>query len=303
MASKDTPIEPENVAMRTRSRYPLDTENLATMLTRLETNDDVSSRHQQHEGASIGDENDLSVIDELEASVQQMERELPACKARAIRAQRKRDLIKKMEAMQEELSYYQQLESSTMPMSHVRPSFQKSEFLPSRFQTPKQQTDEWCEQIDDSASIISQQSSQRYSFASYNPVKMPQGELNRVEVVEPKIEIVTKPNTVQVKPETSTCVKQEEGTMEKILNKLVNQQRENALPKPDLKTFDGSDVLEFPLFMRNYKYSVEMNTSDPIRRLEILQRFTANEPRELVKNCITIEPPEEGYTRLFEPML
>ena len=297
MASKDTPIEPENVAMRTRSRYPLDTENLATMLTRLETNDDVSSHHQQHEGASIGDENDLAVINELEASVQQMERELAACKARAIRAQRKRDLIKKMEAMQEELSYYQQLESSTMPMSHARPSFQKSEFLPSRFQTPKQQTDEWCEQIDDSASIISQQSSQRYSFASYNPVKMPQGELNKVEVVEPKIEIVTKPNTVQVKPETSTCVKQEEGTMEKILNKLVNQQRENALPKPDLKTFDGSDVLEFPLFMRNYKYGVEMNTSDPIRRLEILQRFTANEPRELVKNCITIEPPEEGYKR------
>lgn len=302
MESEDKPIEPENVAMRTRSKYPMDTENLATLITQLETN--VSSRHQGVT-ASTDDESDQMVIDELEASLQQMQKELERSKARAVRAQRKRDLLRRMEAMQEEIAYYQQLESSATSARRTRPITQRSEeFLPSKIQTPKQQTNnEWCEEIDDSASSISFQSSQRYSFASYNPVKMPQGEFNKVdvepktEIKEPKIEIVTSPNIdqVKVKPETvnttgTTC-------METILNKLVTQQKENALPKPDLKTFDGTDILEFPLFMRNYKYTVEMNTSDPIRRLEILQRYTVNEPHELVKNCITIEPPEEGYKR------
>ena len=63
------------------------------------------------------------------------------------------------------------------------------------------------------------------------------------------------------------------------------------------KQFDGKDLLDFPAFMRNFRYTVEKNTEDPIRRLELLLRFTKGEPHELTQNCITIVPPAAGYKR------
>ena len=88
-----------------------------------------------------------------------------------------------------------------------------------------------------------------------------------------------------------------QNTLVKVLDKLVNQQRLSALPKPEIEIFDGKDSTEFPAFMRNYKYVVETKTKDPVRKLELLCRFTRNEPHDLIKNCVTIEPPEAGYKR------
>ncbi len=107
-------------------------------------------------------------------------------------------------------------------------------------------------------------------------------------------------HTVDLKNEqrdNSMEVHAEQSTLSMILANLVHQQRQNALPTPQLEIFDGKDMIEFPTFMRNYRYMVEANTEDPVRRMELLIRYTSNEPRDLISNCVNIEPPEEGYKR------
>jgi hypothetical protein len=82
-----------------------------------------------------------------------------------------------------------------------------------------------------------------------------------------------------------------------VLNKLVSIQRESALPAAHLDTFDGSNVLEFPSFMKNFKLVVEDNTHDATRRLEMLLKYTYGEAKALIKDFTLIEPQVEAYKR------
>ena len=50
MASKETEIkEQEVVTMRSRSRHPMDAENIETLLTKLENNPDNVTPHEQYQ--------------------------------------------------------------------------------------------------------------------------------------------------------------------------------------------------------------------------------------------------------------
>ena len=80
-----------------------------------------------------------------------------------------------------------------------------------------------------------------------------------------------------------------------ILDKLVNYQRESSLPIPDLKNFDGSDLLEFPIFMKNFRLLVEDGTKNNTRRLELLLKYTKGEAYQLIKDCTLLKDPEEAY--------
>ncbi len=133
-----------------------------------------------------------------------MESELEMTKARAlrqVRAQRKKELMKRMERYQEEIECYQKLESSVRCEVPPVPSWSSQkdkpeqlpptsaeEFLPKRLQASNKQTEEWCEEDDDSVSSISFQSSHRYSLAAFSPIKGSQEVSDRPEVIEPKIE-------------------------------------------------------------------------------------------------------------------
>ncbi|XP_071832390.1 uncharacterized protein [Apostichopus japonicus] len=86
-------------------------------------------------------------------------------------------------------------------------------------------------------------------------------------------------------------------SMATLLNKIVDHQRESALPSPRLDPFDGSDLLSFTPFIRNFQHVVEDKTQNPARRLELLLRFTEGEAHDLIKECTAIEPPASGYER------
>ena len=129
-------------------------------------------------------------------------------KARAlrhVRAQRKRELMTRMERYQEEIEYYQKLESSVRcevppvpswsspkeKQEHLLPTSAEQLFLPKRLQASNKRTEEWCEHGEedcDSVSSISFQSSHRYSLAAFSPIKRSQEVSDRPEVIEPKIE-------------------------------------------------------------------------------------------------------------------
>ena len=120
---------------------------------------------------------------------------------------------------------------------------------------------------------------------------------DRKSTVPTKIPAVTTP---QPHPDVGNSESEESTNMTKILNKLVQHSREQALPTPELtglKQFDGTDMLEYPTFLRNFKFVVEDNTEDPVRRLEMLLKYTTKDAHELIKQCPLIEPPEAGYRR------
>ena len=91
--------------------------------------------------------------------------------------------------------------------------------------------------------------------------------------------------------------RQPQDNLKQILSKMIQQQRETALPKAELNTFDGTDILTYGTFKRNFKYVVEDNSSDAVRRLEFLLKYTSGEVRKLIDQCAMIDPPEAGYTR------
>ena len=121
-----------------------------------------------------------------------------------------------------------------------------------------------------------------------------------INVTERKSTVTTKMPAVATPlphQDTRNRESEESTNMTKILNKLVQQSREQALPKPELKQFDGTDMLEYPTFLKNFKFVVEDYTEDPVRRLEMLLKYTAKDAHELIKQCPLIEPPEAGYMR------
>ena len=85
--------------------------------------------------------------------------------------------------------------------------------------------------------------------------------------------------------------------MTSILNKIVDSQREAALPSSEMSPFSGMDILSYMTFIKNFGYVVENKTTDPARRLELLLKFTKGEAHELIKECPMIEPPSKAYER------
>ena len=68
------------------------------------------------------------------------------------------------------------------------------------------------------------------------------------------------------------------------------------LPKVELGKFDG-DIIEYPSFIRRFKLAVEEVTQDSQRRLDILQSVCEGEAGSLIRDCIFIEPAQEGYDK------
>ena len=89
----------------------------------------------------------------------------------------------------------------------------------------------------------------------------------------------------------------EPSEMLAILSQLVKLQQQAALPEPEIDKFDGSDVTSFPSFMKKFKLLVEDVTEEPSRRLEMLMKFTKQEARDLIKDCILLSEPTVAYQR------
>ena len=121
-------------------------------------------------------------------------------------------------------------------------------------------------------------------------------EEKKPEITKEKTSLMKKASASEV-PSTAPHPSQPPDNLTQILSKLAEQQRETSLPKPELDTFNGTDILAFPTFMRNFKFVVEDKTNDDIRRLELLLKYTSGEARQLIEQCPMIEPPEAGYAR------
>ncbi len=87
----------------------------------------------------------------------------------------------------------------------------------------------------------------------------------------------------------------DQATMAIVLRELVGLQQQASLPATELEHFDGSDVLSFASFMKNFKTLVQNKTKDPARRLEMLIKYTKGEARNLIKDCILIDNATEAY--------
>ena len=117
-----------------------------------------------------------------------------------------------------------------------------------------------------------------------------------------KSELKTKPEDDQQSPTVERDVDKKEPqnhdvTMASILSKIVDSQREAALPSSEMNPFSGVDILSYMTFMKNFGYVVENKTTDPARRLELLLKYTKGEAHELIKECPLIEPPSKAYER------
>jgi len=110
---------------------------------------------------------------------------------------------------------------------------------------------------------------------------------------------VSLPQNMHIDQQCDKKVNKEEP-MIAVLNKLVLLQKESALPLPEIDLFDGTDLLKYQSFMKNFKMVVEQGTEDPIRRLELLLKYTRGQAHELIRDCPLIEDTQEAYTTALE---
>ena len=87
--------------------------------------------------------------------------------------------------------------------------------------------------------------------------------------------------------------------MARILGKLIQNQREQALPPTQVECFDGSPM-QYSQFIKNCEHAIERNTDDTSRRLEMLIHHTSGEAHDLIKNCRMLESPEKGYRKAMQ---
>ena len=109
--------------------------------------------------------------------------------------------------------------------------------------------------------------------------------------------VATQPTSAQARQLPNMSVGDGQDTMMSILSQLVNLQQQTTLPKPDIDYFDGGDVLSFASFTKNFKSLVEDITPSPVRRLEMLIKYTRGDAKSLIKDCILMEDPNEAYQR------
>ena len=66
-----------------------------------------------------------------------------------------------------------------------------------------------------------------------------------------------------------------------------------ALPKSELMSFD-IDPLKYFLFMRSFENSVEKDTGDKSRRLQLLIQYCSGKAKKVIESCVLLEP-DKGY--------
>ena len=66
-----------------------------------------------------------------------------------------------------------------------------------------------------------------------------------------------------------------------------------TLPKSELMSFD-CDPLKYFLFMRSFENSVEKDTNDKSRRLQLLIQYCSGKAKKVIESCVLLEP-DEGY--------
>ena len=66
-----------------------------------------------------------------------------------------------------------------------------------------------------------------------------------------------------------------------------------ALPKSELMSFDG-DPLKYFLFMILFENSVEKDTDDKSKRLQLLIQYCSGKAKKVIESCVLLEP-DEGY--------
>ena len=64
-----------------------------------------------------------------------------------------------------------------------------------------------------------------------------------------------------------------------------------APPKSELMSFDG-DPLKYFLFMRSFENSVEKDTDDKSRRLQLLIQYCSGKAKKVIESCVLLEPDE-----------
>ena len=58
-------------------------------------------------------------------------------------------------------------------------------------------------------------------------------------------------------------------------------------------SFDG-DPLTYFLFMRSFENSIEKDTDDKSRRLQLLIQYCSGNVKKVIESCVLLEP-DEGY--------
>ncbi|XP_059091089.1 uncharacterized protein LOC131886706 [Tigriopus californicus] len=66
------------------------------------------------------------------------------------------------------------------------------------------------------------------------------------------------------------------------------------LPKSEPEVFDGTDLTRFTSFMQAFDRLIACNTKSPSDLLYYLEKYTQDEPRELVRSCFHMNPTD-GY--------
>lgn len=109
-------------------------------------------------------------------------------------------------------------------------------------------------------------------------------------------------------PRASTALNQElsEGPAFDSLCKAINQQasvtdylvknhKATLLPELKICMFTG-DPRQYQTFIRSIEHNIEGRTSDACDRLQFLLQYTSDQPHELVKSCIHMDPTA-GYNK------
>ena len=241
-----------------------------------------------------------------ELELQEAQDEIRHAQERALMIRRRQEMeekAKQIEQEQEEI----ELDAELHAAREISRILEQPENLDSFSQTPKKLSEEIAngtspELTQTEPLIINMQESHGQLNPDANPFYLANGEVKEAAAIDE----APVPIPVQKHVDKSTsgeCCNPEHKTemtqlsMEMILNKIVDNQKEAALPSAELDSFDGSNVLSYLSFIKNFKYVVEDKTQDAARRLELLLKYTKGEAHELIKECPMIDPATKGYER------
>ena len=77
---------------------------------------------------------------------------------------------------------------------------------------------------------------------------------------------------------------------------LAESHQKSMLPKREPEPFDGSDVLKFLPFLSAFNNLADL-TESPSEKLYYLEYYTRGTPRELVRGCMQMKPPDAGFIK------
>ena len=76
----------------------------------------------------------------------------------------------------------------------------------------------------------------------------------------------------------------------KITLMLADSHEKSLLPKREPEPFDGTDLLKFTPFMNAFENLIARKTDSASERLYYLEQYTRGMPRELVRDCLQMDP-------------